>query len=753
MMEDKMIQDNEVLVHKIGQRISDCMKQTDYYIGYAPYMFQFVIEEYKGETVFSENISPIEQAIVGILSIDKEASIEKIGDILGFKVLQDNAEYNILSEAIKLLHRHNVISGDDSLYCLTNEGRVFASEGKRPEKESYGFKLWFNKNYPELTSLKDCLDADNIVEDDAEQSDTESADLEFIKNIAAKQAPKVHNPNDERVLVKAELLKSSHYCYRLYACFVKNVLTGDVRTIVYDESQDAILDDFSTLIDGNETLKASLFDSIVESVFIPEEAQLKEIENVEVTDGNEIEVEVSDASGIQKLHKKALYDEIAFENELKHIFTEDKPDEIWLISPWIGYFFVQCRVPMIEKVLKEGTKVFIAYSKKDPRDKNHSEMVNPQAQSEIVRLSETYPDFYCVELPKIFHTKNVLEVKHDQVIMFSGSFNILSFAIQESHKIIRGEQMAFVNPQKAKSEYRSYVDTFASVYVESARNMLSSTTVLSAQELNDNKLKYFALKSSMSSEVEDILDVIDSKLADVQRTEWSTRISNLQKMVTPLVARGIITSNDKKYFRKELSDLEETAKLLDLDEELVKTLNIIQEHVDKLKVRKKADKVLDKDGKSVSTVEEDYSESINKMLQKSARGTISPENLRSARNVLRNKKLSNIHQFVRYVVSLNLMQQAIKKKAENAMKYYELNTSIINMIEKADKKIDGLCIFVVGDVTYIDLCGIQVSFYRVPHTDKTTSIISSLDNISKENKRLNLHLYADELFNIVFNRE
>lgn len=59
-----------------------------------------------------------------------------------------------------------------------------------------------------------------------------------------------------------------------------------------------------------------------------------------------------------------MYDEIAFENELEQIFNSDKPDEVWLISPWIGYFFVQCRVPMIEKVLKEGAKVFIAYSKK-----------------------------------------------------------------------------------------------------------------------------------------------------------------------------------------------------------------------------------------------------------------------------------------------------------------------------------------------------------------------------------------------------
>lgn len=58
--------------------------------------------------------------------------------------------------------------------------------------------------------------------------------------------------------------------------------------------------------------------------------------------------------------------------------------------------------------------------------------------------------------------------------MFSGSFNILSFAIQESHKIIRGEQMAFVNPQKAKSEYRNYIDTFAEIYQKLYKSRLST---------------------------------------------------------------------------------------------------------------------------------------------------------------------------------------------------------------------------------------------------------------------------------------
>jgi hypothetical protein len=225
-MENKTtIQDNELLVHKIGNCISASLKPTDFFVGYAPFSFQFAIEEFKGETLFSEKITPIEQAIVGILTIDETASVEKIGTILGFNVMQDVAEYNILSDAIKLLIRHNVIVGDDSMYCLTEEGKVFATEGKRPEKDTYNFKLWYSKAYPQLTSLKDILDVDNIVED-AQTATDNSIDLDIIKCVAAKQAPKVHNPADERLLSRAELVNSSSYIYTLYACFIRDVFTG-----------------------------------------------------------------------------------------------------------------------------------------------------------------------------------------------------------------------------------------------------------------------------------------------------------------------------------------------------------------------------------------------------------------------------------------------------------------------------------------------------------------------------------------------
>lgn len=744
------IPDNELLVHKIGNCISASLKPTDYFVGYAPFYFQFVIEEYKGETIFSEKITPIEQAIVGILTIDETASVEKIGTVLGFNVMQDVAEYNILSDAIKLLIRHKVIVGDDSMYCLTEEGRVFATEGKRPEKGTYNFKLWYSKTYPQLTTLKDILDADNIVEE-AQTSPNNSVDLDIIRNIAIRQAPKVHNPSDERLLSKVELINSSSYNYTLYVCFIRDVFTGEIKAIAYDESQDTILDDFSNLIDNNDALKAQLFDSIVESVFIPEEAQVNELEIDKEAAENDIEIDITGNNGIQKLHKKALYDEIAFENELNQIFNADQPDEVWLISPWIGYYFVQYRVPMIEKVLKEGAKVFIAYSKKDPRDKNHSEMVNPLAQKEIDRLSEIYSCFYCVELPKIFHTKNVLEVKNNQVIMFSGSFNILSFAIQESHKVIRGEQMAFVNPQKAKSEYRSYIETFASVYVASVNEGLNKAANLNYNKVEKDRLVYFLSKSVMNAEINDLLDLLDEKLLDKQKADWLDKIHKLQKMTSPLLARGIVTAKDRKFILKAITDLDESAKLLSLDQETMQMSKVIYDHVVKLKIAKNATAAVDENGKRVTKDYRDHSEDIKKINEKEPTGLIPDENLNYARQIFKSGKLSNIHLIIRLLASLNLLVSAIKKGEEKRITFNDVNKKIVEIIVKSANRYPEMSIFMKGESTIIDLFGLQFSFYKVSHTEETKMIISQRQNKTMKLNHQKNHLYANEVFRLIIN--
>jgi hypothetical protein len=313
--------------------------------------------------------------------------------------------------------------------------------------------------------------------------------------------------------------------------------------------------------------------------------------------------------------------------------------------------------------------------------------------------------------------------------------------------------MAFVNPQKAKTEYRNYIDSFAEIYINIYRNKLADSSQLTSKDFKDNKLKFFSEKSTKSSDVDDILDLFDEKLSDIQRGEWVTNVNRLQKMVTPLLARGIITGDDKKYIRKELASLEESAKLLDLDEELMNNLHVLSNHVESLKVRKHADKIIDEKGANVSTNTEDYTEDIMSIIASTGSGKISMDNLKTARNILRNKKFNTDHQLARYIASLNLMLQANKEKMQDAMSYYEIISCVISLIVKTENKAPNLSIFIQRDVTYLDICGIQISFYKVPHTDKTHSIIASRANKVTENKRLKLFLYADEIFNLVFNRE
>ena len=128
-----------------------------------------------------------------------------------------------------------------------------------------------------------------------------------------------------------------------------------------------------------------------------------------------------------RLHKKALYDSLSFEVELQKIFKEDNPDEIWLISPWIRKgAFIHDRGPMIEHFLSdENKRVFIAYS--EPASNNDGKpMMDEEVEPGIKQLEDQYPNFFYVQLPE-FHLKNVIEVKGDQKILFSGSFNVLSF--------------------------------------------------------------------------------------------------------------------------------------------------------------------------------------------------------------------------------------------------------------------------------------------------------------------------------------
>ena len=78
-------------------------------------------------------------------------------------------------------------------------------------------------------------------------------------------------------------------------------------------------------------------------------------------------------------------------------------------------------------------------------------MVDEEAEQYIQYLERKYPNFFHAQLPE-FHQKNVIEVKGDQKILFSGSFNVLSFSVSEYQKYVRREEMLLAHYANAATD-------------------------------------------------------------------------------------------------------------------------------------------------------------------------------------------------------------------------------------------------------------------------------------------------------------
>lgn len=208
-----------------------------------------------------------------------------------------------------------------------------------------------------------------------------------------------------------------------------------------------------------------------------------------------------------RLHKKALYDSVSFEVELQKIFKEDNPDEIWLMSPWIkglenkkNSVFIDERGPAIETFLQDEKKrVFVAYSApsqtksgklKTDEEGNVIKNIDDDVLNLIEKLEKEYPNFFFVELPE-YHFKNVIEVKGDQKILFSGSFNVLSFSVSEHQTHVRREEMALANPSIAKSKYVSFQVEFAEKYAERIKQEIEDLNIETVDSYVNERMNYF----------------------------------------------------------------------------------------------------------------------------------------------------------------------------------------------------------------------------------------------------------------------
>lgn len=584
---------------RIAKAVFGAKKISERIFGYISYDIKFVRAVYHGKTQRPAKITALEKGIVGILLVDETASFEKIGSILGLDVVNDKAEQSILRSAIETLRGFNAIEGDDSLIALTEGGHAYADKGERPDTYTKDFDIFVDSSHPSWYNIKNGI-GDNVkkIEEINTPCDDLNLELDQIKAYAEQQAQDVHFPQNRYLLESATWNEGHEASYKVYVCFVQNVANSeDVRAFVYDENTEGLNSLIADQINQDEDLKSELLNScirlecendeettvlegdavevakaeITEELKQAEQKMIKEEEEGESSE--EVEDDVEDTtsntssatkakapkiSAKDRLHKKALYDSLSFEVELQKIFTEDNPDEIWLVSPWIRKgAFLHDRGPMIENFLRdENKRVFIAYS--EPATNNDGKpMMNEEVEPGIKLLEEQYSNFFYVQLPE-FHLKNVIEVKGDQKILFSGSFNVLSFSVSEQQTHVRREEMALAHHTVARKKYDDCQLEFAEIYAERIKKQIESLEPSEITNYKNEKLEYFlgienAEIHKLFSPIEDMLE--EKNIAIVQ----SQALKSLTTIGQQLVAAsnmGGLNAKDKKKLGIELASIE-----------------------------------------------------------------------------------------------------------------------------------------------------------------------------------------------------
>lgn len=790
----------------IGTRIAKAVFEekniSERIFGYISYDINFVKATYTGKTQRPAKITSIEKGIVGILLVDETSSFDKIGLILGLDVVNDKAEQSILRTAIETLRGFNAIEGDDSCMALTDAGRTYADKGERPDTYSKTFDIYVDKSHMSWLNVKNCIgDNNSKITEINTPCDNLDLTLDQIKQFAECQAQDVHFPQNRYILESAIWSEGHDASYKVYVCFVQSVVSSDqVRAFVFDENTNALNALMSEQINSNDELKSELLENCIKFECETDEATIiLEGDDVEVAKSKisedikdaekqlvfeEEKIQNSDSSNVQnlpastssssdkeRLRKKALYDSLSFELELQKIFNEDDPDEIWLISPWIRKgAFIHDRGPLIENFLKDETKrVFIAYS--EPASNNDGKpMMDEEVEPGIKQLEEQYPNFFYVQLPE-FHLKNVIEVKGDQKVLFSGSFNVLSFSVSEQQKHVRREEMTLAHHTVAKNKYADFQLEFAEIYASRIMKEIASLDIKYFNNYKNERLDYFLAIDNpeihkLFSPIEDLLE--EKTLGYLKENLYKQLTKIGQELMAASNMGGLNAKDRKKYqsslenISKELStnaiDDPSTLELLDNNQNLLG--GILDKKIFPGKSQRNSDSInrQSKVPKSVAipSVVDSISISEIKVLvsdamagSQGARITMDFVNIAKKMCSPTNLSLENEDKLFKLLAGANVLACAIKFNIEKKMGLADVHNLLRRVIKKCED-FDNLSIIYNEARKHVifDLKGIQFQFEKFEVNEELIGIVNAYENRVSSWDGSKTYLFSTEILNI-----
>lgn len=463
--------------YELFEVIKKDKKLTDIYIGYDEINWNFAVADYKATFTKAEEFTLFDKVICGLLKIEDHLSLEEIGEILGFNVIddsnnkkyKDNAEYEILLDALKSLQAYEMIDGGDAFYsyCMLSDlGREYVAKGKKfTFLKNQVFKLYFDKVTNNHTSAKE--DFEFLSKELDTNSDDGTIDYEnedYLKEFAEYQRPEIYNTKTLNSFKDVKNTMVRNFKVTLYRIYLLDIKTGSYSIIIMDKDK-RIINSITEYIKLNPTF--SNYNNYVSSHYQVNaysnldnciEANLEECEKTRNLLYGEKNCK---SKGVSCFSKTKYIEPLMFISDLAQ-FIEISNKEIWLILT----DFSQYDLELILKTVKSTKEItFFLYVSK-------SQFTTKLA----CEASENYKNLYLYVTEEIEDFKVIFKDKKDKWNIYTKEICSIPITIDNNLKCLQKE---FICKKEFSIEndarcLKKYVTNFANRYFSITKEILES---------------------------------------------------------------------------------------------------------------------------------------------------------------------------------------------------------------------------------------------------------------------------------------
>jgi len=406
------------LDYKIYEAIQQEKKLTEIYLGFQEFDWYYTKAKYSATCTEAIDFTLFDKTICGLLQVEEYLSLEDIGRILGFNVIdnpsenkyKDNAEYEILKEALQSLEKYEMIDGGDIdfSYCtLTKIGKEYVAKGKKfkihQDKEFYLYFDYTSKQHDKAKENFEFIKGERV-ENDESIFDYENE--EFLKSFAEKQIPEIYDPEKLNSFKDAECKAKTHYKTTLHKVYLLDISTGKHRMLVFEETGNNINDFFTDYINNNSLIDFNSFILSKSKIEHYDNEENKLIESL-INFQDKIDLVSKDENPENILSVvNDYYNNIEYIEPVKFFIEIEKfinisGQEIWLLLNDIS----EEEIEIIKKLIDNNSdKFFFIYLEKED--------ITQQFYNEINENTKKYKNIYILlmdtvnEFNVIFKNKN-----------------------------------------------------------------------------------------------------------------------------------------------------------------------------------------------------------------------------------------------------------------------------------------------------------------------------------------------------------